>query len=164
MTRKYDPIIQAAAIKWLPQIDWRLYRSLLVIESQLNPKAVSPAGAGGIAQIMPDTFLEWAPKAGYPVSDRFDPEASIHTGACYLARLYNQWSSPRPQIDRICLAMASYNAGLGNVLKAQQAAKMLTGYKEIISALPTVTGERSKETMAYAPKILHEWVKEVAGQ
>ena len=163
MTRGFDHFIEAAARKHLPMVDWRLYRALLVTESNLNPDAVSPAGAVGIAQFMPATWAEWAPRAGYPGADRTHAEASIYTGAAYLRSLYDQWSSPRPEMDRFCLACASYNAGLGNILKAQNLAKMATGYKSIMTALPEVTGQHAKETLAYAPKILREWVKEVAG-
>lgn len=163
MTRQYDYLIQAAAKKHLPFMDWRLFRSLLVIESNLNPLAVSPVGAKGIGQFMPATWDQWAPRAGHAGADVTDPAANIDTSAQYLAYLYGQWTSPRPDIDRICLTMASYNAGLGNIIKAQQAAKMQNGYLTIMTGLPAVTGNHAKETQAYAPKILREWVKEVAG-
>lgn len=165
MNTQYDDLIQAAAAKWLPGYDWRLLKAQYIQESQLKPRAVSPAGAGGIAQFMPATWREWAPKAGYSLDldQRFSPEASIFTGACYMAYLLKQWTSPRPDIDRICLALACYNAGIGNVLQAQKAAKGALGYRDIVSALPSITGVKAAETLHYARKILGYWVLQVAG-
>lgn len=71
-------------------------------ESSWNPNAVSPAGAQGIAQIMPDT-------AGGKV-DTFDPFASIEFAASLLAKYFNQFGS----WDQ---AFAAYNAGPGAVSK-----------------------------------------------
>jgi membrane-bound lytic murein transglycosylase MltF len=160
---QYDDLIQAATEKWLPGYDWRLLKAQYIQESQLKPFAVSPAGALGLAQFLASTWAEWSPRAGYEGRDRTDPEASIFTGACYMAHLKRQWASPRPEIDRICLAMASYNAGLGNLLKAQKAANGALAYKDIVSALPSVTGAKSAETLNYPRKILAEWVRQVAG-
>jgi len=152
---EYDHIIKKAVETHLPGYDWRLLKSQLYQESKLNPKAVSPAGAGGIAQFMAPTWKEWAPKAGYPEADRFDPEASIMVGAAYMAHLIKQWKAPRPDIDRHCLAMASFNSGLGNVLAAQKKAGNPNLYAEIIKELPSVTGPKhSNETMTYVKKIL----------
>lgn len=69
-----------------------------------------------------------------------------------MARLRNGWSSPRPETDRHSLAMASYNAGFGNLLKAQSACGGGVLYSEIIACLPDVTGHHSKETIGYVEK------------
>ncbi len=151
---EYDEIIKLAVEKHLPGYDWRLFKSQLFQESRLNPNAVSPAGAGGIAQFMEPTWKEWAPKAGYPEANRFDPEASIMVGAAYMAHLIKQWKAPRPDVDRHCLAMASYNSGFGNVLEAQKKAGNPNLYADIIKELPSVTGRHSNETVTYVQKIL----------
>lgn len=154
MKSEYDLVIQRAVDTYLPDYDWRLFKAQLYQESKLNPNAVSPAGAGGLAQFMPATWKEMAPKAGYPEASRFDPEASIMTGAYYMSRLIEEWNWPRPSVDRHCLAMASYNAGLGNILKAQKLANDATLYAEIIRKLEEVTSDNSSETRTYVKRIL----------
>lgn len=151
---EYDTLIKAAVAKHLPGYDWRLLKAQYYQESRLDPMAVSPAGAVGIAQFMPATWGEWSVKAGYANSDRTDAEASIMTGAAYMAHLISSWHSPRPDIDRNCLAMASYNAGFGNLLKAQKAAGNPNLYADIIKSLPKVTGDHSKETITYVRRTL----------
>ena len=157
---KYDDIIIRAAQKWLPEdYDWRLFKAQLFQESSLNPLAVSPAGAVGIAQIMPATWAQWSVKAGHEGALPTDVTASIETGACYLGMLIQKWHWPRPTIDRQCLALASYNAGFGNILKAQKIAGGVSGYKEIIGSLCGVTGPKScYETTNYARSIFNHYL------
>ena len=165
MIGKYDSIIQAATYKHLPTgYDTRLLKAQLIQESQLDPYAKSSAGALGIAQFMPKTWSEWAPKAGYPNAARTDPEASIFTAAMYMAHLINGWYVDRPDADRYCLAMASYNAGFGNLLKAQKRVGGKSAYADIISGLPQVTGFNSLETINYVRKILDYCAGQVTGE
>lgn len=163
MTAQYDHLIQSACSKHLAGYDWRMFKAQMQQESQFNPRAVSPAGAGGLMQIMPATFAEWGAQAGYEPGQRFDPEASIFTGAMYMAYLLKQWKSPRPEVDRTCLALASYNAGLGSLLAAQREAKGALLYREIITGLPAVTKDHSRETIGYVRKILEYWAQQVTG-
>lgn len=156
LTNQYDHIIREAVTFHLSsKYDWRLYKAQLIQESRLDPLAKSQAGAVGLSQMMPRTWTEWAAKADYPGKKRTNPEASIHVGAAYMAYLIEQWSWPRPVADRYCLAMASYNAGLGNILKAQKRMGDPSLYAEIILGLPAVTGPKnSKETITYVSRIL----------
>jgi soluble lytic murein transglycosylase-like protein len=163
MENKYDDLIKIAVNQYLPFLDWRLYKAQLWQESRFKPAAVSPVGARGVAQVMPGTWAEWAPRAGYKNADPFDPQASIQVGACYLAYLHSQWHSPRPAMDRVCLAMASYNAGLGSLLRAQQRVKGALAYRDIIRGLHLVTGEHSQETINYVRNILEFYNKEITG-
>lgn len=161
----YDEWIEDAVITHLPEgYDFRLFKAQLWQESRLDPNAVSPAGAVGVAQFMPKTWTQWATKAGYPGVKRTDPEASIFTGAAYMAWLINEWSWPRPAIDRYCLAMASYNAGLGNILKAQKVIGNPSSYAEIIKGLPQITGRKSRETISYVGNILDFYTDQVIGE
>ena len=164
MKREYDDLIfRSAAVKSLPY-DWRVWWAQIRQESQFDRMARSPVGALGLAQIMPATWRQWAEKAGYQGYDQTDPEASLMTGALYMRHLWGQWSSPRPEMDRICLAMASYNAGLGNILKAQKLANMATDYKSIIAKLPDVTGNKNAhETITYVKRILGYYAEEITG-
>lgn len=163
MTIQYDLAIKTAADQFLPGLDWRCFKAQLRQESQLNPKALSPAGARGIAQFMPATWAEWSVKAGYKGSSPEDPLAAIPVAAQYMAYLMAQWSSPRPHIDRLCLALASYNAGLGNMLEAQKRQSGALLYSEIIKGLPAVTGKHSQETITYVKRILGYWSEYITG-
>ena len=160
---EYDDLIFQAAKQYLPDYDWRLYKAQLWQESKLNPYATSPAGAKGIAQFMPATWEEWSKRSGYADYDITHPEASIFTGACYMAWLIGQWKSPRPDIDRYLLAAASYNAGLGNILKAQKRMAGALGYAAIMRGLDQVTGDASNETITYGRRILQWWAQEITG-
>jgi membrane-bound lytic murein transglycosylase MltF len=160
---EYDELIKQSVIKHMPAYDWRLLKALLWEESKMNPFAVSHVGAKGIAQFMPETWKEWRTKAGYSRHDETHPEASIFTAACYMEWLLGQWRSPRPPIDRFCLAAASYNSGLGDILKAQKAAGMVNGYREIIAKLPEIEPQHCAETIRYVKRILGYFAQEITG-
>ena len=73
-------------------------------ESGYNPKAVSPAGAQGLMQLMPATAT------GLGVQNSFDPNQAVDGAARLLRDLLNRF-------DRTDLALAAYNAGPGAVLR-----------------------------------------------
>lgn len=73
--------------------------SVVLAESRYDPMVVSPAGAAGLAQLMPGTALDLG------VADRFDPNASVEGGARYLRQLLTSFGGNVP------LALAAYNAG-----------------------------------------------------
>lgn len=149
---KYDYQIIKATKQYLPGVDWRLYKAQLVQESSLRTNAVSPAGAKGIAQFMPATWQEVSAQlsiAGSP----FDPHLAIPAGAYYMARLRRGWIWQRPEKDKHNLALASYNAGFDNILKAQRECGNPILYEDIINCLPVITKSRSKETIHYVISI-----------
>lgn len=78
--------------------------ALLEAESGLDPNAESPAGAEGIAQFMPATAAEWG-------VDPWDPPDAISGAARYLAWI-------RARVDSWPAVLASYNWGIGNVMRA----------------------------------------------
>jgi len=155
MNTKYDALIKAAQKKHLPGVDWRLLKAQLTQESGLNPRAVSPAGAQGIAQFMPNTWPEIRNELGYEkTSTAFDENLAIPAAAYYMSKLAHSWTAERPEADRYCLALASYNAGFGNLLKAQKYANGAVEYYPIIEQLHRVTGHKnSQETTEYIQKI-----------
>lgn len=110
---------------------------LSIIESALNPKAKSPAGARGIWQFMPTTGRRYDLKINSYLDERCDPIKSTHAAAAYLKDLYaifNDW----------ILAIAAYNCGPGNVKKAIARAGGKTDYWDIYYYLP-------RETRGYVP-------------
>ncbi|MBG0810385.1 transglycosylase SLT domain-containing protein [Methylosinus sp. H3A] len=77
-------------------------RAVMKIESRAQRDAVSPKGAMGLMQIMPDTWSEL--RARYALAgDPFDPRDNIHAGAAYLRELHERYGSPA--------FLAAYNAG-----------------------------------------------------
>lgn len=86
------------------QIDVALLHSVVGVESGYNPKAVSPKGALGLMQLMPDTARR------YGVTDPFNAAQNLQGGAHLLRDLLDRFSDDKK------LALAAYNAGIGAVL------------------------------------------------
>ena len=104
---------QAARIAQAYGLDPEIFIRQMETESGFNPQAVSPAGAGGIAQIMPATARQ--PGFGItPISDqdRFDPETSMNFGAQYMRAMLDRYDGDYAR------ALAAYNAGPGRVDQA----------------------------------------------
>lgn len=149
---RYDLHIFKAARLYLPAVDWRLYKAQLWQESRLDPDAVSPVGARGLAQFMPATWDEVVRDLGLGQAGPHEAVA-IDAGAYYMAKLRRIWGTPRPERDRHSLALASYNAGAGNLIKAQRLCGMAVRFDDIIRCLPQVTGRHAAETQHYVPAI-----------
>lgn len=153
-TQRYDACIRQAAKTWWPAgPDWLWWRAQLYQESRLDPHAVSPVGAAGIAQFMPGTWREVAPALGYGALPPTAACPAAQAGAYYMARLQRFWSSPRPHMERHRLAQASYNAGAGNILAAQRRCGGARDWREIRACLPAVTGRHARETLDYVDRI-----------
>ena len=160
----YDMEIKRLASVYIPEIDWRLLKAQLWQESRFKADAVSPVGAKGIGQFMPETWDEVCNELNYPAgADPFNTSLNIRAAAFYMRKRIKGWSSPRPDADRISLALASYNAGFGNLLKAQKLAGGVNDYKSIIKQLPAVTGKHSAETIGYVTVIWKYYIELVTG-
>lgn len=110
---------------------------LAVIESALNPNAVSRVGATGLWQFMYSTGRMYGLTINSVVDERRDPVKATHAAARYLKDLYgiyNDW----------ILAIAAYNCGPGNVNKAIRRSGNRKDYWEIYYRLP-------RETRGYIP-------------
>lgn len=131
MTTKYDNIIIDAVINHFPElIDhlgeqlWLLIKAQIYQESRFKPHAVSPVGALGLMQLMPQT----AQYLG--VTDPIDPEQNINAGVKYLAEQYEHLAEIPSFSDRISAALASYNGGRGYINKALALGRIQCGEPE----------------------------------
>ena len=151
----YDDLIKKYHAQYNLPFDWTLLKAQLIQESCLDPNAISPVGAKGLAQFMPGTWDDYLVKCSLPHNtSRTCADASIKCCAAYMRDLIANWSSPRSEVDRYNLALASYNAGLGNLLKAQKIVKGVNDYQTIISALKFVTSnENALQTTTYVVRI-----------
>jgi cell wall-associated NlpC family hydrolase len=112
----YSSMIEAAG-RSCSQLSAPLLAAQLYQESAFDPKAVSPAGAEGIAQFLPGTWTSWtSAKDGDGRQDIFSPADAIPAAARYDCALARQVSKTAgDQIDNM---LAAYNAGPGAVLSA----------------------------------------------
>ena len=145
--KAYDSEIKAAWAIYHPGDDWRWWKAQLWQESHLNPNAVSPVGAAGIAQFMPATGVQ------YGLTDRRLAAPSIHAGAKLMRDNLRFWKAPRTAVSRRRLAQAGYNCGNGNLVKAQARCDGPREYEPIMVCLPAITGRFAKETAGYVPRI-----------
>lgn len=93
-------------------LDPYLIVSVMRVESGFNPRAVSPRGARGLMQVMPETGAWVARQLGvdrFHPDQLFDPETSLRFGAWYLAHLQKVFGG------RLAAALAAYNGGQANV-------------------------------------------------
>ena len=110
---------------------------LPIIESALNPKAISRQGAAGLWQFMIGTGKIYGLKTNSLVDERQDPVKSTWAAVRYLKDLYDMYGDWN-------LVLASYNAGPGTINKAIKRSGGKTDYWEIYPYLP-------KETRGYVP-------------
>lgn len=106
VTRKqnYQTSVQQTAQRW--GLDPALLDAVVMVESGYNPQAISPKGAQGLMQLMPETAER------YGVTDRTDALANLEGGARYLRDLLLMFNGD------VTLALAGYNAGENAVIKA----------------------------------------------
>lgn len=87
------------------RLDPHLIASVIEVESDFDPRALSRSGAQGLMQLMPETA------AYLGVEDPFDPRQNIAGGTSYLRRMLDQFGE-------VPIALAAYNAGPGAVRRA----------------------------------------------
>ena len=126
-------------------------------ESLCRSAAVSPAGAAGLAQFMPATWAEAQAHFGIRASPHDD--IAIEAGAWYMMRQMGVWRSPRPARERWRLALASYNAGAGNIIRAQRACDGARDWRDIETCLPMITGHHATETRTYVVRTERWWAE-----
>lgn len=125
---RFDGLIAAAARRF--DHDVGLLRAIVHVESRFNPNAVSPKGAIGLMQVMPQTARGIGVRA--PETALFDPETNLLAGAHYLRQLLDRFP------DRPDLAIAAYNAGEGAVMRYR---RQIPPYPETQSYVRQVQAE-----------------------
>lgn len=133
----YLPIFEEALEAYQVPLELKY---LPVIESALNPKAVSRAGAAGLWQFMPATGKQYGLEINSLVDERRDPLKSSYAAARLLRdfyRIFGDWN----------LAIAAYNCGPENIKKAIHRAGGEKDYWQLYPYLPA-------ETRGYVPAFI----------
>jgi membrane-bound lytic murein transglycosylase D len=133
----YFPLFEEALAKQNVPLE---IKYLAVVESALNPKAVSKVGATGLWQFMYQTGKQYGLKIDSYIDERSDVLKASESAAQYMSNMYKifgDWD----------LVLASYNSGPGNVSKAIRRSGGQQNYWNIRKNLP-------KETQGYVPAFL----------
>ena len=133
----YFPIFEETLDKYDLPLELKY---LAIIESALNPKARSRAGANGLWQFMYGTGKYMKLEITSFVDERRDPVKSTDAAARYLKNLYDTYGD-------WYLAIAAYNCGPGNVNRAIRRSGNKTNYWDIYYRLP-------RETRGYVPAFI----------
>ncbi len=103
LTLPFGDLIQSSAKRH--QVDGLLLAAMVEAESGFDPHAVSPQGALGLMQVMPDTAAQ------FTVLEPLNPATNLEIGARYMSQLLTEFDGD------VALALAGYNAGPGNVAR-----------------------------------------------
>lgn len=153
VTREYDKYFRLyAAIHFDGLIAWPWFKAQAIAESNLDMNAVSPVGARGIMQIMPATAKEIASELQI-IPNIGDPKTSINFGIYYCRKMWNIFKK-EDGIERLRFALGAYNAGAGNIIKAQAETDRPTVWDTVSGSLHKITGERNAhQTINYVRRI-----------
>ncbi len=113
---------------------------LSIIESGLNPRAISRARAVGLWQFMSATGRYFGLHIDWYIDERMDPEKSTKAACLYLKQLYGMFGDWE-------LALAAYNSGPGNVKRAIRKAGYKKSFWDIYPYVP-------RETRSYVPQFV----------
>jgi soluble lytic murein transglycosylase len=131
---------------------WSLAHGISRQESSFNPYAISHAGARGMMQLMTGTAREQAGKMGVDFNSYrllTDPNYNVMIGSAYFQRMLNIWDGSIP------LAVASYNAGSGNVGKWVRQYGDPRGQVDVLKWIEAIP---YSETRAYVQRVIENSV------
>lgn len=135
---RYRSMFESAATEH--GLDWRLLAALSYQESHWDPEAVSHTGVRGMMMLT----LRTAEAMG--VTNRENPDQSIHGGALYLRTVIKKIPARIPEPDRTWLALAAYNVGFGHLEDARRIAQQRgfdpDRWAHVRESLPLLTQER----------------------
>jgi len=134
MAEYYFPLFEEKLSKYDIPLEMKY---LAIVESALNPRAISRAGAGGLWQFMYSTGKVYGLEINNYVDERFNPIQETEAACKHmqdLYRIFKDWN----------LVLAAYNSGAGNVTKAIRRSGGHTNYWNIRPYLP-------RETAGYVP-------------
>lgn len=137
LSEYYFPLFEEKLAKYNIPMELKY---LAIIESALNPRAVSKMGASGLWQFMLSTGKAYGLDVDSYVDERYDPIKATEAACQYLSSLYKMY-------EDWDLALAAYNAGPGNVNKAIRRSNGYKNYWNIRKNLP-------QETQGYVPIFL----------
>ncbi len=137
MSELYFPMFEECLAKYGIPLEMKY---LAIVESALNPVAISRAGAGGLWQFMVGTGKMYGLDVSSYQDERFDPYKSTDAACRYLKSLYKTFGDWQ-------LALAAYNSGPGNVNKAIRRSGGKRDFWSIKPFLP-------KETQGYVPAFI----------
>lgn len=150
----YDDIIKeyAPTVGW----DWRLLAALIYKESRFYANALSPKGAVGIMQVVPNSVEKFDP------GDLYDPVENIRVGTLYLKTLLDRHDGEDISAEeRDKFAIGSYNAGFYHIDEARDSARVVgvdaNVWDNVAEAFCLVPDFDGSTTKVYVQKVLETY-------
>ncbi len=125
---RYDDIIRKYSKKY--GVDFNLIKTVILVESNFNPNAVSPKGAIGLMQLLPNTAIRFG------VDDPYDPDQNIMGGTKYLKYLIKMFDGD------LKLVLSAYNAG-ENLIKKINRIPNYSETKRYVKKIIEIYGDKS---------------------
>jgi membrane-bound lytic murein transglycosylase F len=145
---EFRPLFEQASER--TGLDWRLLAAVSYQESHWNPRAVSPTGVRGLMMLTNRTARQLG------IEDRNDPRQSVSGGARYLRSMIERLPERIEHPDRLWLALAAYNIGLGHLEDARVLTERQGGdpdrWADVRGRLPLLTQKKyfSQTRFGYA--------------
>lgn len=155
--KKYEPLLARHAQEY--GVELALVKAVVAVESAYEPGVVSPKGAVGLMQVVPDTAVRYGVSADakHSVEEKLrDPAINVRIGTRYLGELLTRFGGD------IALAVAAYNAGEGTVERyggkvppfpeTQEFVKLVLQFHELYKPPPPPPPKPSRITIPRRPQ------------
>ena len=141
----FQPYFEEAAAKY--DLEWQILAAMSYQESHWRTDAVSPTGVKGIMMLTNDTAIDLG------IEDRTAPYQSIMGGAEYFKGIYDRLPDSLVNEDRLWVAIAAYNIGLGHIYDVRRLlrrqGKNPDSWQQIEQHLPLLSKPKVYETLKY---------------